>query len=125
MFQITMELSRLHKLALDNKLSPEDISGGTITLSNIGSIGGKFGSPLLNVPEVSIIAIGRIQKVPQMAAADGTVFQASVMNVSIIYCYFFEYNYSISVKRGSRLLLSCLMAKGKQILGLKMINFSA
>lgn len=101
MFQITMELSRLQKLALDNKLSPEDISGGTMTLSNIGSIGGKFGSPLVNVPEVSIIAIGRIQKVPQIAD-DGTVFPASVMNVSIIYCSFSNIIVASSVKRRSR-----------------------
>jgi 2-oxoisovalerate dehydrogenase E2 component (dihydrolipoyl transacylase) len=53
----------LQQLALANKLNPEDITGGTITLSNIGAIGGKFGAPILNLPEVAIIAIGRIQKV--------------------------------------------------------------
>ena len=70
------------QLALENKLKPEDISGGTITLSNIGAIGGKYGSPLLNLPEVAIIAIGRIQKVPQFAD-DGSVYPASVMTVSL------------------------------------------
>lgn len=79
--KITRELARLQQLALDNKLTSEDISGGTITLSNIGAIGGKFGSPLLNLPEVSIIAIGRIQKVPQFAE-DGSVHPVSVMTVS-------------------------------------------
>lgn len=72
----------MQQLASDNKLSPGDISGGTITLSNIGAIGGKFGSPLLNLPEVAIIAIGRIQKVPQFAD-DGNVYPASIMTVSI------------------------------------------
>ncbi|KAI9123218.1 hypothetical protein K1719_006107 [Acacia pycnantha] len=80
--EITKELSRLQRLASDNKLNPEDICGGTITLSNIGAIGGKFGSPLLNLPEVSIIAIGRIQKVPQLAN-DGSVYPASLMTVNI------------------------------------------
>ncbi|KAL5539918.1 hypothetical protein UlMin_043057 [Ulmus minor] len=80
--EITKELSRLQLLASDNKLSPGDISGGTITLSNIGSIGGKFGSPLLNLPEVSIIAIGRIQKVAQFAD-DGNVYPTSIMTVNI------------------------------------------
>uniref|UniRef100_A0A5B7C1U6 Dihydrolipoamide acetyltransferase component of pyruvate dehydrogenase complex n=1 Tax=Davidia involucrata TaxID=16924 RepID=A0A5B7C1U6_DAVIN len=80
--EITKELSRLQQLASANKLSPEEISGGTITLSNIGAIGGKFGSPLVNVPEVSIIAIGRIQKVPQFAD-DGNVYPVSVMSVNI------------------------------------------
>ncbi|KAH7513389.1 lipoamide acyltransferase component of branched-chain alpha-keto acid dehydrogenase complex, mitochondrial [Ziziphus jujuba] len=81
-FEVTKELSRLQQLSSDNKLSPGDISGGTITLSNIGAIGGKFGSPLLNLPEVAIIAIGRIQKVPQFAD-DGNVYPASIMTVNI------------------------------------------
>ncbi|XP_045786853.1 lipoamide acyltransferase component of branched-chain alpha-keto acid dehydrogenase complex, mitochondrial [Trifolium pratense] len=80
--EITKELARLQQLASDNKLSSEDICAGTITLSNIGAIGGKFGSPLLNLPEVSIIALGRIQKVPQFTD-DGNVYPASLMTVNI------------------------------------------
>ncbi|KAI5415729.1 lipoamide acyltransferase component of branched-chain alpha-keto acid dehydrogenase complex, mitochondrial [Lathyrus oleraceus] len=80
--EITKELARLQQLASDNKLTSEDISGGTITLSNIGAIGGKFGSPLLNLPEVSIIAIGRIQKLPRFTE-DGNVYPASLMTVNI------------------------------------------
>ncbi|WCJ23443.1 Dihydrolipoyllysine-residue acetyltransferase component of pyruvate dehydrogenase complex mitochondrial [Euphorbia peplus] len=67
---------------MDNKLNPEDITGGTITLSNIGSIGGKFGAPIVNLPEVAIIALGRIQKVPQYAD-DGNVYPSSIMTVNI------------------------------------------
>ncbi|KAF5753612.1 putative dihydrolipoyllysine-residue (2-methylpropanoyl)transferase [Helianthus annuus] len=81
-FEIAKELSRLQKLAMANKLPPADISGGTITLSNIGSIGGKFGSPLINVPEVAIIALGKIQKVAHFAD-DGTVYPVSLMTVNI------------------------------------------
>ncbi|KAK9086381.1 hypothetical protein Syun_028775 [Stephania yunnanensis] len=62
--EVTRKLSHLQHLALNNKLSSEDISGGTITVSNIGAVGGKYGSPLLNLPEVAIIAIGRIQRLP-------------------------------------------------------------
>lgn len=82
--KITKELARLQQLASENKLSSEDICGGTITLSNIGAIGGKFGSPLLNLPEVSIIAFGRIQKVPQFAD-DGNMYPVSLMTVSLAY----------------------------------------
>lgn len=71
----------MQKLASNNKLSTDEISGGTITLSNIGAIGGKFGSPLLNLPEVAIIAIGRIQRLPRLAD-DGSVYPASLVNVS-------------------------------------------
>ncbi|XP_074307224.1 lipoamide acyltransferase component of branched-chain alpha-keto acid dehydrogenase complex, mitochondrial [Silene latifolia] len=80
--EITKELSRLQQLALENKLNQEDISGGTMTISNIGAIGGKIGSPLINLPEVAIIAIGRIQKVPHITD-DGTVYPVPVMNVNI------------------------------------------
>lgn len=80
--EITKELSRLHHLAINNKLSSEDISGGTITLSNIGAVGGKFGSPLLNLPEAVIIALGRIQKIPRFDD-DGDIYPASIVNVNI------------------------------------------
>lgn len=80
--EITKEISRLQQLAMDNKLSHGDISGGTITVSNIGAIGGKFGSPLINFPEVAIVAIGRIQKAPHITD-EGTVYPLPVMNVNI------------------------------------------
>ncbi|XP_020589680.1 lipoamide acyltransferase component of branched-chain alpha-keto acid dehydrogenase complex, mitochondrial, partial [Phalaenopsis equestris] len=80
--EVTKELARLQQLAVANKLSAEEISGGTITLSNIGSIGGKFGSPILNLPEVAIIAIGKIQKLPRFSD-DDKVYPAYVTNVTI------------------------------------------
>lgn len=80
LLEITREMSRLQHLATNNKLSPEDVTGGTITLSNIGAIGGKFGSPLLNLPEVAIIALGRIEKAPKFKE-DGSVYPASTMMV--------------------------------------------
>ncbi|CAM8989798.1 unnamed protein product [Rhodiola kirilowii] len=80
--EITKELSRLQLLARDNKLAPEDVSGGTISLSNIGAIGGKFGSPLLNLPEVAIIAMGRIEKVPRFDN-NGNVYPSSIMNINM------------------------------------------
>lgn len=67
-------------MALHNRLSTNDITGGTITLSNIGAIGGKFGSPVLNLPEVAIIALGRIQKLPRFDD-DESVYPSSIINV--------------------------------------------
>lgn len=83
-------------MAWANKLPPADISGGTITLSNIGSIGGKFGSPLINVPEVAIIALGRIQKVAHFKD-DGTVYPVSIMTASLVIIMFYKFNKSIKV----------------------------
>lgn len=68
-------------MASSNKLNTEDITGGTLTLSNIGAVGGKFGSPLLNLPEVAIIAIGQIRRLPRFDD-DGNIYPASVASVS-------------------------------------------
>ncbi|CAL4963913.1 unnamed protein product [Urochloa decumbens] len=80
--EITKELARLHEMASHNRLSAADIEGGTITLSNIGAIGGKFGSPLLNLPEVAIIALGCIQKLPRFDD-DENVYPSSIINVTV------------------------------------------
>ncbi|CAM6115917.1 unnamed protein product [Calypogeia fissa] len=79
--EIAEELYRLSQLAATNKLCHEDVTGGTITMSNFGAIGGKYGSPVLNLPEVAIVAIGRIQKVPHYAQ-DGSIYPASIMGVT-------------------------------------------
>lgn len=54
----------LAQRARQNKLKPDDITGGTYTVTNIGSFGNVFGTPIINQPEVGILAIGAIQKVP-------------------------------------------------------------
>eukprot|EP00250_Pteridium_aquilinum_P012788 c20947_g1_i1 orf=21-1643(-) len=79
--EIAKELSRLTQLATSNQLSADDVSGGTISVTNFGSIGGKQGFPLLNLPEVAIGAFGRIYKAPCFSE-DGSVYPASLMNVT-------------------------------------------
>ena len=78
----------MHEMASHNRLSAADIEGGTITLSNIGAIGGKFGSPLLNLPEVAIIALGRIQKLPRFDD-DENVYPSSIINVCLLQYMFY------------------------------------
>lgn len=56
---IAQELSRLQALAQAGRLGQEDLSGGTLTVSNIGAIGGTYATPLVNVPEVAIVALGK------------------------------------------------------------------
>jgi len=78
--QIAEELARLTNLARANKLSKEDISGGTITLSNIGTIGGTYTSPILNPGEAVIGAIGKIEKQPYIK--DGTLKERTIIRIS-------------------------------------------
>ena len=68
---IAMDLYRLQVLAQSNHLSPEDINGGTITVSNIGTIAGTYASPLIHVPEVAIVALGRAEYLPRYAEDGG------------------------------------------------------
>ncbi|CAF2564481.1 unnamed protein product [Rotaria sp. Silwood2] len=58
--QISNELSRLQQLGKAGKLSTDDLTGGTFSLSNIGVIGGTYAVPVLLLPEVAIGALGKI-----------------------------------------------------------------
>lgn len=68
---IAAELARLQSLAVAGKLSPQDMSGGTITVSNIGSIGGTYLSPVVVEREVAILGIGRMRVVPAFSTVPG------------------------------------------------------
>lgn len=62
--QIAGEIARLSELARTGKVSAEDLKNATITLSNIGSIGGGVVSPVIVAPQVAIVGIGRAKVVP-------------------------------------------------------------
>lgn len=61
---ITHEMNRLARAARDNKLNPDDIAGGTFTISNFGSFRNLTGTPIINQPQVAILATGTIEKKP-------------------------------------------------------------
>jgi len=50
--------------ARNGKLSPDDIQGGTYTVTNVGGFGSVFGTPIINQPQVAILALGAVRKVP-------------------------------------------------------------
>ncbi|KAL2139336.1 hypothetical protein VTI28DRAFT_5324 [Corynascus sepedonium] len=68
---IAAELARLQGLANAGKLSPQDMAGGTITVSNIGSIGGTYLSPVVVEREVAILGVGRMRTVPAFSTVPG------------------------------------------------------
>jgi 2-oxoglutarate dehydrogenase E2 component (dihydrolipoamide succinyltransferase) len=61
---ITRKVNDLANRARVNKLSPDEIQGGTYTLTNVGSFGNVFGTPVINQPQVAIMAVGAIRKKP-------------------------------------------------------------
>ncbi|MES2799447.1 MAG: dihydrolipoamide acetyltransferase family protein [Bacteroidota bacterium] len=63
---ITKAVNELAANARNNKLKPEDIQGGTYTITNVGSFGNVMGTPIINQPQVAIMAVGAIRKMPSV-----------------------------------------------------------
>jgi pyruvate dehydrogenase E2 component (dihydrolipoamide acetyltransferase) len=83
MFEISDEISTLATKARDGKLTSEEMKGGSVTISNLGSEGGKWFTPVINQPEVAILGIGRIEE--QAIVRDGEVVPARVLALSLSY----------------------------------------
>ena len=61
---MTKQVNSLASKARAGKLSPDDIQGGTYTVTNVGGFGSVFGTPIINQPQVAILALGAVRKVP-------------------------------------------------------------
>jgi len=61
---LTKAVNDLVKRARENRLKPDDVAGGTFTISNVGTFGNVMGTPIILQPQVAILAIGAIQKKP-------------------------------------------------------------
>ena len=79
--QIAQELTKLTDAAREGRVSPVELKGGTITISNIGAIGGTVATPIINKPEVAIVALGKTQLLPRFNAK-GEVEGRSLMQIS-------------------------------------------
>lgn len=80
-FEIAAEMNRLSHLGLAGKLGGADLTGGTFSLSNIGSIGGTYAKPVIVAPEVAIGALGKVQVLPRFNEKM-EVYPAHIMNIS-------------------------------------------
>lgn len=78
---IASDVYRLQALAKDGKLSVTDLTGGTLTVSNVGSIGGTYVAPVLVQSEVAILGIGKARVTPAFDGHDRVV-KKDVMNFS-------------------------------------------
>lgn len=81
MLQIAEEVTRLTNDAREGRVSPSDIKEGTITISNIGAIGGTIATPIINKPEVAIVALGKVQSLPRFDSK-GNVQARQIMQIS-------------------------------------------
>lgn len=80
-FNISAEINELATKARDGKLAPNEMKGASCTISNIGSAGGQWFTPVINHPEVAILGIGRIAQKP--IVRDGEIVVAPVLALSL------------------------------------------
>jgi pyruvate dehydrogenase E2 component (dihydrolipoamide acetyltransferase) len=80
-FAIAKEINELATKAREGKLTPNEMKGATCTITNIGSAGGQWFTPVINHPEVAILGIGRISEKP--IVRDGEIVVAPVLALSL------------------------------------------
>lgn len=78
-----------------NKLKPDDIQGGTYTVTNVGTFGSVMGTPIINQPQVAILALGAIRKVPAVIETPEGDF------IGIRYKMFLSHSYDHRVVNGA------------------------
>ncbi len=81
MWTIAAEIEDLATRGRNGKLAPNEMKGSTISITNIGSTGGMFFTPIINYPEVAILGVGRITERPVMK--DGQVVGAQMLALSL------------------------------------------
>lgn len=83
MVELAGEIERLAGLARERKLKLNDVRGGTFTITNIGSIGGFFSTPIIDPPQVAILGVHRIKDLPLVV--NGCVVARKVMGLSMCF----------------------------------------
>jgi 2-oxoisovalerate dehydrogenase E2 component (dihydrolipoyl transacylase) len=81
LFEIAQKVNELISFAREGKLKNTDLKGGTISISNIGVLGGTVATPVINAPESAIVALGKIQRLPRFDEND-IVKAVNIMHVS-------------------------------------------
>ncbi|WP_324809040.1 dihydrolipoamide acetyltransferase family protein [Sphingomonas sp. LY29] len=80
-WQLAREVARLADAAKSGKASRDELSGSTITLSSLGPMGGVTSTPVINRPEVAIIAVNKLREMPVIV--DGDLEARKLMNLSL------------------------------------------
>lgn len=79
--QMTAEAARLRKACLEGSVTPEELNGGTFTVSNMGTLGIEEFTPVLNPPQVAILGVGSVQLKP--VQREGEVVFERTMSLSL------------------------------------------
>ncbi|MCB0447585.1 MAG: 2-oxo acid dehydrogenase subunit E2, partial [Gelidibacter sp.] len=92
---MTKKVNDLANRARLNQLKPDDIQGGTYTVTNVGTFGSIMGTPIINQPQVGILALGAIRKVPAVVETPEGDF------IGIRYRMFLSHSYDHRVVNGA------------------------
>lgn len=92
---MTKAVNDLANRARKGQLKPDDIQGGTYTVTNVGSFGSVFGTPIINQPQVAILALGAVRKVPAVIETPDGDF------IGIRHKMFISHSYDHRVVNGS------------------------
>ena len=92
---MTKKVNDLANRARKNQLKPDDIQGGTYTVTNVGTFGSIMGTPIINQPQVGILALGAIRKVPAVVETSEGDF------IGIRYRMFMSHSYDHRVVNGA------------------------
>lgn len=68
--ELATRVNHLAESSRNNKLKPDEVQGSTFTISNVGTFGSLMGTPIINQPEVAILALGIIKKRPEVVTTD-------------------------------------------------------
>ena len=92
---MTRAVNDLANRARNGALAPDEIQGGTYTVTNVGGFGSVFGTPIINQPQVGILALGAIRKVPAVIETDQGDF------IGIRHKMFLSHSYDHRVVNGA------------------------
>ena len=81
LLQLSSEMNELVEKARERSISREEMQVGTFTITNVGAIGGEYATPIVNHPEVAILALGAIKEKPRVM--DGEIVPRQVMTLSL------------------------------------------
>ena len=95
LYGLAKKVNELANKARQNKLTSDDIQGGTYTLTNVGTFGNVMGTPIINQPQVAIMATGAIRKVPAVVETPNGDF------IGIRYKMFLSHSYDHRVVDGA------------------------
>jgi pyruvate dehydrogenase E2 component (dihydrolipoamide acetyltransferase) len=79
--ELAIEIARLSEAARKGTIKPQEMAGGTITVTNVGTFGSQFGTPIINYPEAAILALGLVE--PRALVVDGRVEARPAVTLSL------------------------------------------